>query len=378
VQQEHSVFPCDVVWDGHELRVRRTAVVTEDGAFGPGTRLTRIDDQPVEDLVGRFLAERSGESEAFLADGVEGSFPVHLWLAGIEAPYRLHFESRLEPGRIVGITAPGMPWGSVPRGRGTEAGESGPWSYSRLDDGTAYLDIRSLGDRDAFGDFLDATFDDLALRPPPGIIVDLRQNGGGNSQLGDDLLDEITDIRWRQFSRKDWKASERYREFLGKFIPAWLRWLPVQYAHPRMRRYWTTPDGELAVYDIDFVEPSRNPRRFDGPVIFLVGPGTFSSATSLAAAVKDYELAVLMGSETGGLPGGFGEIYPFDLPNTHLAAQVSSARFIRPNGALADGHGVRPDLPVPVNPQVADNVLDAAQAWIAKQAVTVPKRATAP
>lgn len=46
---------------------------------------------------------------------------------------------------------------------------------------------------------------------------------------------------------------------------------------------------------------------FDGPVCFLIGSRTFSSAVMLANGVGDFHLAMLIGEETGGHPTAFGE-----------------------------------------------------------------------
>ncbi len=360
------VFPCDVAWDGHTLRVRRTSVYSADGSFAPGARILSIAEHPAADLFTAFMQERSGETAAFRADQTERTFPLHLWMSGIEAPYSVRFEPAAPGSTPADIHLPGMAWGSVARGAGN-SGNGAAWSLTRLDDGAAHLRLRSLTDLDAFEDFLAATFGELSDDPPTGLIVDLRENGGGDSRLGDALLDHLSDEPWRQHLRKEWKVSARYKQFLRRFAPAWLRWLPLQYLHADTRKLWGTPEGELAVFDYELTQPTDEPLRYRGPTVFLIGPGTFSSATSLAAAVKDHRLALLMGRPTGGLPGGYGEVYPFDLPRTGLAVSVSSARFVRPSGATT-GRGVQPDIVVPPAPDgTRDAVLQRAQAWVAEQ-----------
>jgi len=131
---------------------------------------------------------------------------------------------------------------------------------------------------------------------------------------------------------------------------------------------WTTPAGGILVIDEELVEPRDEELRYDGPVAFLVGPGTFSAASSLAAAVKEYRLALLVGEETGGQLNSFGEAYPFRLPRTQLAAQVSSARHVQPNGDASTLGGVVPDVLVrPAPGDKGDVVLEAAVARLLSQ-----------
>jgi len=67
-----------------------------------------------------------------------------------------------------------------------------------------------------------------------------------------------------------------------------------------------------------------------------------------ASTIKDYKLGTLIGEETGGLATSYGDIYPFQLPNTRLHCGVSHKRFVRPSGE-DDGRGVLPDHQVEIN-----------------------------
>ena len=54
--------------------------------------------------------------------------------------------------------------------------------------------------------------------------------------------------------------------------------------------------------------------RFDGPVAFLIGPGTFSSANILANSIGDFHLAELIGRDTAEIPNNYGMACPVILP----------------------------------------------------------------
>ncbi len=354
-----AALPLDVAWDGSTLRVRRTLVVTEGGDFGPGATLLAINGTPADKLFRRFLARQSGETEAWRANSVETAFALHLWLEGLVAPFHVSFASALDPSRRLSIDLDGQHWNALLRGAAPGGGER--WRLQRRADGAAVLALDTLAaDLGEFEDFLAATFADLQRSPPAALVVDLRRNGGGDSRLGDELLQYLTDRPWRQAARKEWKASDRYRAFLKTMLAPWLRWLPVQYLHPVGWKLWTAETGELVVFEEDPQAPRDEPLRWRGPLALLIGPGTFSSAASLAAAVKDCGLALLAGEPTGGVCNAFGEVLPFELPATRLRGQVSSARFVRPSGDATQRGGVEPDLVLkPEAGATGDGVLDA-------------------
>jgi hypothetical protein len=370
-------FPIDVHWDDGVLRVRRTAVVTEGGELAPGASILEIAGRPAPELFRTLLARQSGETEVWRAGSVEGAFAVHLWLEGIQPPYRMRFAAATD-GHEITLDVPGLAYNVVARGN---AGFTGPRApLERHSDGVAVLTLLSfVGDLGDFEDTLEDVFESLREEPPAALVIDLRANGGGDSRLGDELLQYVTDRPWRQQARKEWKVSEPMKQQLKGMLPAWIRWLPVQYLHPMGWKIWTTPDGESAVFDYDYETPRDERLRYAGPVGWLIGPSTFSSASSLAAAVKECGLGLLVGSETGGVVSGFGEVYFFQLPRTRLGAQVSTAQFVRPNGDAADRGGVRPDLPVqPPYGAEGDPVLEAAVAALLARAANAQPAGAVP
>lgn len=79
-----------------------------------------------------------------------------------------------------------------------------------------------------------------------------------------------------------------------------------------------------------------------GRVYVLIGPLTFSSASMNAADLRKSLHAVLAGEASGGLPGGYGEVKTFTLPNSKLGVRFTSKNFGDPKG-----DSLMPDLPAP-------------------------------
>jgi carboxyl-terminal processing protease len=163
----------------------------------------------------------------------------------------------------------------------------------------------------------------------PGLILDVRANGGGSGALALDFAGYLFD--------EEVVLSEElyYNERTGSFEP-------------------------LGV-------PSRiepGPLYFDGPVAVLVGPDCASACEGFAAAVSHGGRATVVGHMPSA--GMYGEVGrgQYDLPGD-ISLQVPTGRPETPAGDLyIEGVGVVPDITVPITEASAlgqeDTVLEAA------------------
>ena len=178
----------------------------------------------------------------------------------------------------------------------------------RLASGIGLIRIPTLSHstgQDLVAEF-DAALDKLL--DAPGLILDLRGNGGGDSRIGDAIAGRFLD---RSFTY----GVERFR----------LR-LP--------QRGW----AERFTYS---VTPRGIP--YKGPVVLLIDGGCFSSAEELIVALVDSGRATTVGRPTG---AGSGNPVTFALPHGGLA-RFSTGAFTRNDGTPIEGVGIIPDVPVP-------------------------------
>jgi C-terminal processing protease CtpA/Prc len=211
------------------------------------------------------------------------------------------------------------------------------FSFERVTaaDGTVagVMTIRSLQSTERVRRGMQHALRSIQTRPVDGIVVDLRDNRGGSTETVMHVLAPFAEGNVRLTRQKSWKISDPYKKYLEKngLGPA---------AYQRAR------SGKVIDIEYDPEPLPRAPFRYDGPVAFLVGPRTFSAAVKLADIAQYYDIAVIVGTETGGRPSGFGEGYRFRLPHSGLQAMASTARFLRLDGTTAP-RGVVPDVPVP-------------------------------
>ncbi|MCT4507712.1 MAG: S41 family peptidase [Tepidibacter sp.] len=216
------------------------------------------------------------------------------------------------------------------------------YKYEKLNDNTGLITFDAFSDLDKFKVFLDRTFEEINKENINNLIVDLRGNGGGNSHLGDLLIEYIYDGNYTQANRSDIKISNeiiKYYSDLAKNEGATeeeIKELKDEYSKMIGQVY-----TQKSVASRYYLEKPK----FKGDTYFLIGRNTFSSAVMLSSTVKDYKMGYLIGEETGGLATNYGDIYRFKLPNTGLNSFVSHKYFVRPNG-LDTGRGVIPDYDI--------------------------------
>ena len=304
--------------------------------------LSSVNGRPAAEVVAETRAVVSGEREAYRDYQVGRSFAAWAWAAaGLEGPFTVAMASgdtlRFRGGVRDTAAAP-------------EASARPPaLLYERLSDGTGWLRAwtfsRPLAEYRAE---LARVFAQIRAEGTERLLVDVRENGGGNSALGDALLAHLTDRPWRTVARAEWKRSEQYGRHIKSHVAPAVRWAIPWAIVPEVGGYFRTPVGGTHVATFDEpVAPEAPEHRYSGEWAVLTGTRTFSSGTLFALAVKDHGLAPIVGEETGGEASGFGEVFTFALPNSGLGVRVSSKRFVRPNGSVAPG-GVVPDVPVAV------------------------------
>lgn len=324
--------------------------VPPQGSLDVGARVVTIDGRSTDQLLARWRSETSGPTVRYRDATIARRIHQLAWLGGIEAPFELTVRGGDGTERTVSM--PGVT--ADQRRRILDAAHAAaPWSFELAADGIGVLELRSMNDLEGFEALLRDAFSELRERDAPGLIVDLRDCPGGDSRLGDALLRYITDKPYRLAARKEWKASASAQAALaGK-----------GHAKPILE----APTGATVISEVSAKSPPAEPLRFEGPVCFLIGSFTFSSAIMLANAAQDFDLATLIGHPTEGRPNNYGEVLEFTLPTSGLRIGVSTARWVRANGDGNDRNPVVPNVALP-DDATPEQTMAAARAWIVAQA----------
>lgn len=208
-------------------------------------------------------------------------------------------------------------------------GGDAPYTFRILDGNkVAVMNFDACMDVNGMQVFADSMFTTLRDQGIKDLIIDVRYNGGGNSNVGDVLLKYIAPEPFAQYGKTLVRITPRTIALTGN-----------RYEKPDTLFYPENPAS--------FHEPLPVENRFCGKVYLLTSHTTFSSASSFAWAFKEAGCGTVIGEETGGMSVHYGDIIGFRLPNSGLAVNVSHKRFWLPGADENDIHGVMPDIVCP-------------------------------
>ena len=320
-------FPFTVAPTDDALQVRRACSAA---SIPPRSHITSINGRDAHVLFQTVAAAVSGA--ATYREAVAGDrFPWLLWAHEVEAPFRITYQ-RPGAAQLETVTLPGIGFARVRQCLAPDPAP--PFTYQRRAN-VGVLTLHRMTQPHRFRRFLAQVSDRVAAHPVDGLVLDLRECRGGRTQVARLLLGALTDDPLRLVARKDWKVSPEYKAHLRPRVDA---------SYP----YLEQRNGRVLSIEYDPEPVPDVPLRYRGPVTVLVGPRTFSSAVTLAATLKAYDLATVVGTETGGRVHRFGEGYAFRLPNSGLRAMVSSAYFVHASRPRDHDGGLVPDIAVAV------------------------------
>ena len=303
-----GVYPAEAGFHLYDLRLYLfpdgVRVVTADDPDLVGARVVSIGSTPIEEAVARVrpYASHDDDSTIDVVTPMLLMTPEVLVATGVvEDRDRPGFELETVAGDVVDVDPPIVDWDTFNADNGT--GPVGlpvlpePRFLSRRDEpfwwttlpggeGTVvyfqYNEVRPQSGDDTIQDAADAIvagLDDGATR----VVVDLRNNPGGDNTTYGALLRALTD-------------------------------------DPRVNR--------------------------PGGLMVLIGRQTFSAATNFATELDTMTAAVFVGEPTGGSPNLYGDVRPVELPNSGIRIEISS-RYWPFGGPDDDRPWIAPDIAVP-------------------------------
>lgn len=351
--QQSKVFPLSIQYRETDKSLIIANKFSGDGIVKPGAELISINGYNARQLFQKATGLQGGLA-AYQINEARNNFPFHLHIFGIHAPFHITYNqhgSAIQKETLEGISYPDY----------LAANQLSPvpdFSFKLLANRIGYISFNAMSGMKKFRKFLDSTFVQLKASQAKGLIVDLRYNGGGNSDLGELLLSYLTAARFRLSSGRYFKVSSKYQKFMRENYPDQTTAQVITYLNAK-------PDTVLYFPYQEKNYLPDNPNRYPLETVFLIGPQNLSSATMLADGAQTYKLARLIGQPTGAPANDGGESYSFKLPHTGFEVYTSSTFDIRANGNKNDNAAILPDISVIENKSRSkDAILDRGIRYI--------------
>lgn len=289
-----------------------------------GTRINSVNRMPMRDLCRQLMDRMHGDTRAFRADLLERRFWFYFWKNfGAPENYLLTFDSGYALDLPGSNDLPDLLAAEQDFDRQFEL-QFVPGATQEQSAGTAVLKLGSFAwpQKDDVLAFTHDAFESLHEWRVKTLVIDLRDNGGGND---DQWIEGVMPY----IATKRWRTASTYRKRVVVADPA------------KGERAGDVVDGEMQAW---YEPQTANPLHFDGKVFVAVGPGTYSSAVVMATVFQDFGFGQAIGSGKSVRANQSGGTRRTTLTNTGLI--VVSPRFVlrRPSGAR-EPELFRPDVP---------------------------------
>jgi C-terminal processing protease CtpA/Prc len=188
-------------------------------------------------------------------------------------------------------------------------------------------------------EFYRESFGAMNERGTKSLILDLRDNGGGEDELGKLLLSYLLDEPFRYYDDLVINARQfTFQKYTNHPDPLPANLLEVQ------------PDGKYRMVkhpNWGMQQPTKPP--FHGNVLILINGGSFSTTSEFLSHAHFHKRATFIGEESGGGYYGntSGPSLRLTLPHSNVQVGVPlMTYYMAVSGYQAKAHGVLPDCPV--------------------------------
>ncbi len=327
-----TLFPMELAFEDSKALVRKNWSGNSD--INVGAEVLSINGLPMKEVLSRIYPLVSAERPYFKNAKIElFSFPRYYWQAfGKQDKFNVEVRSggttqnyQLEA--ISGLEGYEM--------RRNEVVDFIPKRKLKFFADAAYLNPGNFsGDEPKYRKFIDSAFVVIRNRESKNLILDLRNNLGGDDPFSDYLVSYIADQPFAWTSKFTLKSSAFLKEH-------------VRQHNDTTSAYWQEflhrKNGEIYEYEYQPYQPQPIRKRFKGDVYVLVNRQSHSMAAVTAAQIQDYGFATVVGEETGDYASLYASVFRYQLPNTGITVQASKGYIVRVNGSTKE-EGVIPDI----------------------------------
>jgi C-terminal processing protease CtpA/Prc len=305
-----------------------------------------VNGVPTTTIIARLLAASPGDG--FIATG-RAQRVARKFREDLFTHFGMHGQFSLGLGDPIGATAtmPGQTMAAIKLASASRYPQDRRQTrfaeLSLLDDGTiAHLKIFNFSAEDEDDDgpsILRKAFEKMATSGTQTLLLDLRDNGGGEDVLGKRLFSHLVDAPFRYYEELTVKrAGVSYAEHVEGEAG-----IPARALTPRADGLYS-----LGSHPNLGMQKAALPT-FSGRVIALINGRSFSTTAELITQLHDKQRATFVGEESGGAYHGnsSGEDVTLVLPNSRLKVAIPLVTYkLAVRGSHPNGRGVVPEYKV--------------------------------
>ncbi|MDR1682789.1 MAG: hypothetical protein LBS25_05310 [Candidatus Symbiothrix sp.] len=366
----NAIYPFQIFFDKDDVYLR---AVNKEFESTLGKKIVKINHSPVLTVINSFKSVISSDNDVYFRDKVKNQMQIFSTWEGnpylaADSTLALTFADNstalIKPVNrtqlnIVSVNAQGVT--NSPR-ENTKT----PFLYKLLPErNICYLQFNSCSDQSTlrqqflssgqtiteqqeqilsqiprFDTFLNEMFDAIAKNNIKTLVVDVRNNSGGNSRLCELLISwlkpvealksETSSIRFSELWEMQYPllANEYKTGFAQKGVAFEYGKLYESSYLSQFENSDTTSYSKMNEY---FQQNEDKNKIFKGKVVFIQNANTYSSAGLLITGVTDNNIGTVIGTKSSYRPCHYGDLLLFTLPNTNIKGFVSHKIFYRPD-----------------------------------------------
>jgi len=319
-----------------------------------GLEIRAVNNQSAAKIIATMLAAASGDGDVETSRQVRISglrFGVLLYtLIGAQSPYDLVVYNaktrREEKAHLDGVDIPKLQkTAKAAYPQDEDSARAGEFHY--IDDGRiAVMKINGFGGyvdaekKKNLKTFYQESFEEMQAKGTRALLIDLRDNGGGQDELGKLLLSYLINEPFKYYD--DLLINNDHFDFMKYAGRADFKLNDKQAERGADGKFHATSHPNWGIN-----QPSKP--TFTGKVYILINGGSFSTTSEFLSQAHFHKRAAFIGEESGGgyYGNSSGMMPAVVLPNTKITVRVPLVTYyMAVSGYKAAAHGVVPDYPV--------------------------------
>lgn len=348
LEQGGTVFPLSLHFSEGKVYVKD--IFSFNKSISISDEVLSINEVPIDQYMKEFYRSMSGPSDYYKQSIIEAySFPRLNWIVYGECKeYKLKIKKRNGEELDISLNAIACSDFEAQLEKLSSEDKKEDREFYMINNTSAYLRPGKFENADGNGDmqdhktwdnsefcqFIDSAFLEINQKGSKNLILDLRDNLGGDNSFSDYMI--------AYFATKTFSISSSFKMKTSEMTKAFWKDVDVPEVENLKEQIMSLPNGSYFDANITHTDPHAEPKRYDGKVYVLINRWSYSNAAFVAAIIQDYKFGEIIGEETSEEVSSYVASHVFKLPNTQITVQYPKGFAVRPSGD-ATLRGVVPD-----------------------------------